>query len=347
MTDRRRAALVGAGVAGAAVAGGMVGRTLLRRRRDQHSVGPLAELPPQDLGTVRSFDGTELAVRAAGDPSSPVLLFVHGFSLDMTTWHGQWTGLSGRFRCVLFDQRSHGRSPAPESGDLSLAALGHDLAAVLDASSPDAPVVLVGHSMGGMSILAMAEAHPELFGSRVAGTVFVGTAASDVLRGAFGQVGELLRPRLGTMSQAAARVNRLRKAVLAGGADVGHVIARLTQFGPDAPPQLVNYVVGLAARAPSGVWTDGLAGLMELDLRHAVRHVTCPSLVIVGELDRVTPPSLAVALAGELPEGRLDIVERAGHMAMLEQPAAVNELLAAFADEVLVPAKPARGKRAK
>ena len=336
--SRRRTALVTAGIAAGAVAGGMIGRTVLnaRRRGDPEADELLSELPPDDLGPVRSSDGTVLAVRAAGDPSRPTIVFVHGFSLDMTTWHYQWTGLSGRFRCVLFDFRSHGRSARAAGGDLSPLAFGHDLAAVLE-TVRDGPVVLVGHSMGAMSMLAMAEMRPELFGNPIAGVVFVGSAASDLARGAFGSVTELLRPRLGSLRQAAGRVNRLRKAVLSSPADVGQMVARVTQFGTDASPHLVRYVVGLAARAPSEVWTDGLAGLMEMDLRHAIEHIGIPALVIVGEHDRMTPPSSSVALAGELPHGRLEVVEGAGHFPMMERHEDFNRRLASFAGQVLAP----------
>ena len=132
---KRRAAVLTAGLAVSAVAGGFAARTVLRRRRpDIEADEDLSVLPPDDLGFVESFDGTKLAVRAAGEPSNPMLVFVHGFSLDMTTWHHQWTGLSDRFRCVLFDLRSHGRSEPAASGDLSLSAMGRDVAAVIDAT---------------------------------------------------------------------------------------------------------------------------------------------------------------------------------------------------------------------
>ena len=336
--SRKRTALVTAGIAAGAVAGGVIGRTVLnsRRRPDPEADEHLSELPPEDLGPVRSFDGTELAVRAAGDPSKPTIVFVHGFSLDMTTWHYQWTGLSDRYRCVLFDFRSHGGSARAAGGDLSPLAFGHDLAAVLRAVG-DKPVLLVGHSMGAMSILAMAETQPELFGDPVAGVVFVGSAASDLVRGAFGSVTELLRPRLGSLRQAAGRVNRLRRYVLSSPADVAQLIARATQFGPDASPHLVRYVVGLAAKAPSEVWTDGLAGLMELDLRHAVQHIAVPAMVLVGEQDRMTPPASSVALAGELPKGRLEVIPGAGHFPMMEAHEEFNRRLASFAAEVLRP----------
>jgi pimeloyl-ACP methyl ester carboxylesterase len=337
--SRRQAALVTAGLAGAAVAG-VVGRTVLNaRRRSEPDGHDLGAFPPEDLGPVRSFDGTELAVRAAGPADGPLLVFAHGFSLDLTSWHYQWTGLAERFRCVLLDFRSHGRSGRAAAGDLSPAAFGHDLAAVLDSLPDGRSAVVVGHSMGAMAVLAMAEARPDLFGGRVAGAVFVGAATNDLVRGAMGAITELLRPRLGTIRQAARRMNRLREAVVSRPGDVGHLVARVTQFGHHVSPSVVDHVVALAARAPSEVWTDGLAGLVDLDLRHALRHVRVPALVVVGEHDRVTPPPSAVALAHRLPEGRLEMIPEVGHMPMLEAPEAFNERVAAFARPLLEPSR--------
>jgi pimeloyl-ACP methyl ester carboxylesterase len=346
---KRRAALFTAGLAVTAVAGGFAARTGLRRRRpDLEADEDLSELPPEDLGFVESFDGTNLAVRAAGDPANPVLVFVHGFSLDMTTWHHQWTGLSDRFRCVLFDLRSHGRSEPAASGDLSLSAMGRDVAAVIGATVGRRGAVVVAHSLGGMAVLAAGDAHPDLFGGKVRGVVLIGTAASDLLRGVMGSVTGLLRPRLGSLSQAADRVNRLRRHVVAGRGDVGVLIARATQFGPHAPPDVVNHVVALAAQARSQVWTDGLAEIMNVDLRHALEQVTVPTLVVVGDHDRVTPPAAAMLLVGELPDARLQIVEGAGHLPMLERPETLNHLIAGFASQALLPrtAKRRRGPAA-
>ena len=345
--SRKRAAVVTAGIAAGAVAGGVIGRTVLnarRRRGHPQEHEQLSLLPPDDLGPVRSFDTTELAVLADGDPSDPPIVFVHGFSLDLTTWHYQWTHLSDRYRCVLFDFRSHGRSARAVAGDLSPTAFAHDLAAVLDAAI-DRPAVLVGHSMGAMSMLLMSESRPDLFFERVAGLVIVGSSASDLVRGAMGSVTELLRPRLGSLGQAARRVNRLRRVVLSSPVDVGQIVARATQFGPDAPPHVVNYILGLAGRAPSAVWTDGLANLMEIDLRHTLPHIEVPALVLVGEHDRMTPPSAAVALAGEMPTGRLEVIERAGHFPMMEAHEEFNRRLEAFVEPILRGQRRRRGTR--
>jgi pimeloyl-ACP methyl ester carboxylesterase len=333
---RRRTALVTAGIAAGAVAGGMLGRTVLnarRRRGDPQAHEALSVLPPEDLGMIRSFDGTELAVRTAGDRSQLAIVFAHGFGLDMTTWHDQWTGLSDRYRCVLFDFRSHGRSARAAGGDVSPAAFGHDLAAVLDAVSTEGRVLVVGHSMGSVAVLAAAESRPDLFGERIAGCVFAGAASSGLLRGAVGSIAGLMRPRL-SLRDAGSRVNRLRRDIVSARADVGSLIARATQFGPDASPHVVSYVLGLAARAPTEIWTGALAGLMDMDLRDAVQHIRVPALVLVGERDRVTPLASADALATELPEGRLEIVEGAGHFPMMEASEEFNRRLDAFAQDV-------------
>ena len=346
---KKRTALISAGVAAGAIAAGAVGSVVVRRRHAQVDEGIFWDLPPEDLGDVTSFDGTTIAVRAAGPPEAPVILFVHGFSLDATTWYEQWVDLSVDFRCVVMDHRGHGRSGRAANGDLSLRAMGRDVAAVLDLVSPERAAVLVGHSMGAMSILGMAEQRPELFGTRVAGVVLIGAASSDLLQGAMGSVTELLRPRLGTIASAAKRVDRLRKAVLASPADVRGAVARLTQFGPDAPQHVVDHVVRLAQNASSDVWTDGLSSLMEMDLRHAVPLVTVPALVVVGEHDRVTPPASAVGLTGALTDARLVVLEGAGHMAMLERPIELDREIRLFAIAALgldAPHPPRRKRKA-
>ncbi len=253
----------------------------------------------------------------------------------MSVWHEQWMDLADDFRCVLMDHRSHGASGEAVHGDLSIRAMGRDVAAVLDALPPDRPVVVIGHSMGAMAIIAMAEQRPELFGPRVAGVALIGASSSDLFRGAMGSVAGLLRLRLGTFATAARRVDLLRRAVLASPADVGGVFARMTQFGPEAPPHLVDHVVGLAERARPEVWTDGLAELMDMDLRHALPRVRVPAIVIVGQHDRVTPPATAVELVGGLPDATLVVVEHAGHMAMLERPVEVNHDIRVFARRCL------------
>ena len=334
---RKRAAVIGASIAAGAIVAGAVGRTLVRRTTEHDLEPRLEELPPEDLGSIESFDGTRIAVRAAGDADAPVLMFVHGFSLDMTTWHEQWTDLSSDFRCVLMDLRGHGRSGTPGPASLSLRALARDIGVVLDVVAPDRPAVVIGHSMGGMATIALAEQRPELFGERIAGLVLIGSSSTDLVRAALGSLTSVLRPGKVSFGVAARSVDRARRAVFASPGDLRGAAVRLTQFGPDAPVELVEHMVRLAGRASTSVWTDGLSGLMEMDLQHALPRVTIPALVVVGQHDRVTPAAAAVALTGELPDARLVVLEGAGHAAMLERPAELDREIRAFAGPLLAP----------
>jgi pimeloyl-ACP methyl ester carboxylesterase len=327
-SGRRRWKKVAAWAAGVTVgtaAGVVAGRALIRRDRgriDPEQGEQLAELPPDDLGPVVSHDGTLLHVRAAGDPAAPAIVFAHGFSLDMTTWHYQWRAWSTRYRCVLFDHRGHGRSSTSASRDYTLQAMGGDIRAVLDAAAPDGPVVLVGHSMGGMAILAFAEAYPEEFRGRVAGLILADTAAAEVVRGLLGGVlGRLTGSRLPE-----ARAERVRGFMKEGRSDLAYVFARMTNFGHKASPWLVDYIAAISGQAPVEVWTDSLAGILALDFRHALEHVRVPALVIVGDVDRITPPASARALADALPEARLVVLEGAGHLTMLERHEQFNRV---------------------
>jgi pimeloyl-ACP methyl ester carboxylesterase len=223
--------------------------------------------------------------------------------------------------------------------------MGRDIAAVLEAVAPDRQVVVVGHSMGAIATLAMAEVRPDVLATSVAGIVLVGTSASELVRGAMGSITDLVRPRLGSIRTAAQRVDRLRKAVLASPTDLRGAVVRLTQFGPDAPRHVVEHVVHLAERASSEVWTDGLAGLLETDLRHVLPRIRQPALVVVGEHDRVTPPASGLELAAALPDGRFVLLQHAGHIAMMERPVELDREIRAFSAAVLANTHPPRPRR--
>ncbi len=218
--DPETAAVIGAGIAAGALAAGAVGRTLVRRRVEHDLEAHRWDLPPEDLGDFESFDGTRIAVRAAGDAAAPVLLFVHGFSLDMTTWHEQWVDLSTDFRCVLMDQRGHGRSGAPAHGNLSLGRWAATSARCSTSWRLTGLPWSWATAWEAWRAIALAEQRPELFGPRIAGLILVGSSSTDLIRGAMGSLTDLLRPRLGSFGTAARRADRLRRAVLASPGDL-------------------------------------------------------------------------------------------------------------------------------
>jgi pimeloyl-ACP methyl ester carboxylesterase len=337
-----RRALIAAGITTAGVAAAVVAeRALARRLRsrpDPERDEALAERPGQRID-VSSFDGTRLAGHIVGPAQSPTLVFVHGFSQNLTFWHYQWRSLSRSYRCVLFDQRGHGLSAPAADGDYSLDALGRDLRCLLDSLAPSGPVALLGHSLGGMSILSLAALHPEEFGGRVRAAVLSDTAAADLLSQAVGGLGDAVGRFVVAPARALRRrpvaAERIRAQAFRGRGDLAFLIARATGFGPGASPSVVDHVVRMSGATPVEAWTDLAVSLVEVDLGHAVEHVRVPTLVVVGELDRLTPPASAAVLVGRLPEGRLAVIPGAGHAAPLERYREWNRVVRGFLDVAL------------
>jgi pimeloyl-ACP methyl ester carboxylesterase len=339
-----RKALIGAGIAlGAAAVGVAAERYAVRRARsrpDPERGESLAERPGSEQ-RVTSFDGTELAVNVIGPEGAPTLVFAHGITLDMTAWHFQWRDLSDEYRCVMYDQRGHGRSAKPENGDYSVEALGRDLKAVLDATGTDAPVVLVGHSMGGMSIVSFAELFPEEFETRIQAVVLANTAAADVVKEVLGglaaRVGKFILPTPKRLLSKPERAFWVRSGALGLSPDIAFLVVRLTNFGSDASPSVVDHVASIAGQAPAEVWTDLIVSVAEINLAHALEHITVPTLVLVGDVDRITPPASALAVKRKLPKGRMVVLRDAGHCAMLERHDLFNRAVRDFLSEALQP----------
>jgi pimeloyl-ACP methyl ester carboxylesterase len=330
-------------------AGVTLERTLIgrdRRREDPEAGEPFGAIrgTPTKL---TSHDGTKLYVEELGQ--GPCLVFAHGFSLTQDAWHYQRRDLPGRYRCVFFDQRGHGRSGRPGKDDYSLPALAGDLKAVLDWTGEDR-VVVVTHSMGGIAALQLAEQFPEELGGRVAGLVLIGSTYLDTVRGMTAAVSAwgsawaqrtLITGAFRFMGQDPARANQLRRR----GSDLGYLGTRLFGFGSDPSPSQVAFIDQTLAGTDVEVWAKVFPSLIDFDLSESLEAVSVPALIATGDKDRLTPPAAARHMADKIPGSRLLILEDAGHCAFLEEHEALNAEIAAFADEVLIPAKAAARKR--
>ena len=168
-----------AGVAGIAALGGMAAvgaaRNIARKsvvgRPDPHADVDLTALYRERGTTVTADDGLDLAVRivdlgtvSEGSVPDLTIVFVHGFSLRLSSWHFQREQLAAEwhdrnYRLVFFDHRGHGESDPAPTETCTIAQLADDAAAVIRATVPVGPVVLVGHSMGGMTLMGLARRH--------------------------------------------------------------------------------------------------------------------------------------------------------------------------------------------
>jgi pimeloyl-ACP methyl ester carboxylesterase len=329
--------LVAAAV-GLAAAGTGTAVTLRRRSRgpapQPTSAAGLGLPLPGEKRAVETDDGVRLAAVTRGKGELTVV-FCHGWAGDSRAWHYQWQGLSGHGRLVAYDQRCHGRSGcAPAAGD-AIGRLGADLAEVLDALAPSGPVALVGHSMGGMTIMALAAAHPELFGDRVVAVALLATSAGRLAEVTFGlpallsavakRVVPWAVPQLG---RRAALVDRSR------GAMPPEVVRLLTQtfgFRSHVPPAAVELLTDMIARTPFSVIADFYPAFARHDKLEAIGVLRkVETLVLAADRDLVTPREHSRAIAGEVPGAELVVVPHSGHMVMLEHPDLVTAALAGW-----------------
>lgn len=323
--------------AGAVVAAERIAVGRLRGQPDPEAAEPLGKLRGRPL-TVLAEDGVKLHVEVDGPEDAPLsILFCHGYTLSQDCWHFQRRDLAGQ-RLVFWDQRDHGKSGRSERGVASVHQLGMDLHTVLTAAVPgDRPVVLVGHSMGGMTIMALAEQHPGLFGSKVAGVALISTAARGLNQGSPWMPAPI-RPVLSRALPAVlGGAAKGRRAVLVEqsrrvSADLAFLGTRYIGFGDsDVSPAVITFLEHMIRDTPIEVVSQFGRALLECDMRDALPVLgRVPVSVLVGDKDRLIAPKLGIELATRIPGSQLVWVPGAGHALILERPDVVNEAIAAL-----------------
>jgi pimeloyl-ACP methyl ester carboxylesterase len=327
---------VAAAGAGAVIAAEKIAVGRLRLRPDPAAGEPLGQLRGRAL-TVLADDGVALHAEISGPDDAPVtIIFSHGYTLNQDIWHYQRQALAGAARLVFWDQRGHGRSGRERAArdHVSIDQLGADLAAVLAATVPgDSPVVLVGHSMGGMTIMALAGRCPELFGTKIVGAVLISTAASGIDPAAWlpGPLRPVIRQTTPALlrgvshGRPAAVIERSRQAA----GDIAFLSTRFIAFGdPGISPTIVDFLERIIRATPVEVVADFYLALIEHDQRAALDVLgRVPTVVLTGDRDRLVSSRLTREVAAGIPGADLIVVPGAGHLLILERPEAANEAI--------------------
>ncbi|MGH1563567.1 alpha/beta fold hydrolase [Mumia sp. DW29H23] len=263
--------------------------------------------------TVLATDGAPLHVEVeepddADAYARPTIVFCHGWVLDLDCWHYQRAALRGRARMVLWDQREHGTSGDSTPERCTLDQLGDDLKSVIDAVAPEGPLILVGHSMGAMTVMSFAAQYGDLVRERVDGVVLMGTSAGDLIRPR--DPVALLQPwlpRFGPLVGAARRLD-------------SYPVTRAFAVGPDSPAKYADMTDEMIARARTRALWDFSANFVDLDLYAALPVLPGRrTLVMGGTKDRLTPFRHSRRLAELIEGSELVAYEGAGHMMMLER----------------------------
>ncbi len=327
----QRNAGIAAGVSASVVGLGYFGAKALARldRRRYKIEGDLVQLaesalsdpPGTRTSSIATHDGGRMFVRDIGSKRSPVIVLLHGVTLDGSIWSNQLADLAAEFRVIAPDWRGHGHSTAGREG-FGLDLLAKDLATLLDALNLH-NVVLVGHSMGGMAVMHFCHEAPEMLREQVIGIVFESTAASDVASG------PLTAPlKLGRFL-ARQRPDAIGRLAQPPG-DVGYVTARFG-FGKAPSPVWVEQTRILLDNMAPVPLAKSVLSLLDHDARDTLRTLEMPVLVLVGTNDLVTPLVRSKEIAELISHARLQTFEDAGHLLMLERREELSGDLREFA----------------
>jgi 3-oxoadipate enol-lactonase len=263
----------------------------------------------------RKIGGVELAWEEAGQ-GLPVLL-LHAFPLNRGMWEPQRESLAGRYRVITPDFRGHGESEIPPE-DSTMERLAEDVRGLLDALGLER-VVLSGLSMGGYVAFAFYRRYPE----RVLALILADTRASaDSEEG-----------RRGRAELAAVAEKEGSPAV------AEHMLPKLLATSThEQQPQVVAAVRAMIhTTRPAGI-ARALRGMAARpDSQDLLAKIQCPTLVVVGGEDTLTPPADSETLAKAVPGARLELIPGAGHLSNLEQPARFNDLLHDFLSSLRAP----------
>jgi pimeloyl-ACP methyl ester carboxylesterase len=296
--------------------------------------------PPVSRGegrTVVGPDGSELRVETFGREGAPTLVLTHGWGLDSTVWRYARADLADRFRLIVWDLPGLGKSKGPGDGRHTLERYAENLRAVT--ATAGGPVVLVGHSIGGMTIQTLAALHPELLGSEVKGIVLLNTthlrpiettawsglikALWPVLLSPVAKLMIVLEPLFHLMAW---------QSYLSGNA---HMAVRIGGFGKHVTRSQLEHTTFLSVKHRPGVQAKGDFAMMDWDVTKKLPSVRVPTLVVVGERDLLTRPDAGERIAALIPGARLERMEGCGHMGFYEYAEPYNRAIAGFAEPLL------------
>lgn len=295
--------------------------------------------------SVTTPDGLALAARQIGpEVADMTVILLHGLLGDRHSWRCQTDHLSSRhpdIRIIAYDQRGHGRSGRGCALSNTLGQLARDLDAVIDSTTPNGYIVLIGHSMGAMTILQYLQHHQSRNTHRITGVGLIAAAAADITRHGLGR---FLATRLGGGACArAAHVPPSAESVRTTAVRATEPIWRLVAKKAPTLAALIN-----APQLP--IVAGFLDSISHFDGTAAYRTLRrTPTLIMCGTVDRVTPPHHSAAIAAAVSAAEFVDVPGAGHMLMLDRPDVVNDRLDALLERVrreLAPRPPTPAARA-
>ncbi|MGZ4528215.1 MAG: alpha/beta fold hydrolase [Mycobacterium sp.] len=317
----------------ATIVGASARRSMTQRAaslEDPYATEDFDRLDDDRSYVVTTPDGVPLAVREAGPADARVtMVFVHGFCLRMGAFHFQRTRLPDQLgrdvRMVFYDQRGHGRSGEADPETYTLTQLGRDLESVLKVAAPSGALVLVGHSMGGMTVLSHARQFPDQYGRRIVGAALISSAAEGVARSPLGEI--LKNPALEAFRFTARSAPKLmHRGRNVSRSVIGPVLRAASYSDLHVSRSLDAFSQRMMNGTPIPTMVEFLDALEHHDETAGLwTLLRIPTLVACGDHDLLTPDEYSRRMAACMPQSELVIVDGASHLALLDKPDAIND----------------------
>ena len=287
-------------------------------------------------GTVQRIqrpDGSALQVEFYGPEDGQPIILSHGWGPNSTIWYYAKRQLSDRFRVIVWDLPGLGKSTRPKNNDYSIEKYARDLEAVV-AIAGDKPVILLGHSMGGMINLTFSRLFPEHLGSRVAGLILVDTTYTNPVKTCIfsGLVRKLQKPLLEPLLYLTILLSPILWLMtwLSFLNGLLHISVELSGFkGTETRGQL-NFAALLSAFGSPGVLARGTLAMFNFEETKTLATINVPVLVVCGASDIATKPVASDRMKAELPQAELVTIKPGGHMVLMEKNQFFSEVVSTF-----------------
>ncbi len=275
---------------------------------------------PWMVDRLSSPTGSDLHIQKTGPEDAPVLLLTHGWGLDLTIWRALGDTLGRRYRVVAWDLPGLGASKAPAMSAIGLDLFASDLAAIL--RTIDGPVILTGHSIGGMTIQTLLRDDPDLVRDKVAGLVLLNTTYTNPLKTmALSGLAQAVRaPMLEPSLWATIILSPLAQlsawqSYFSGAAHLANRVG----FASRVTRGQLEHTTLLTTRNSQAVSARGNLAMFRWDATNALALADVPTLVLGGQQDLVTKPEASQVMAATAPDAELRLVEQANHMGFVER----------------------------
>lgn len=283
------------------------------------------EFPQErDNGVVTQLDrpdGTQLHVECFGKADGIPVILTHGWGLDSREWLRVRRELENRCRVIVWDLPGLGRSKGPDNLDWSLKKLAGDLQQVVRFVGSQ-PVILVGHSIGGMIILTYCETYPEEMSRRIAAIVLGQTTYKNPVETTswawfFRAIQKpLLEPLCYLMIGLAPIVWLMNWWSYCSGSV--HRTNHKSFFSGDESREELNFISKYAIQSWPAVVARGLLGMFRFDATSILPNISVPTIVIAGDRDSTCLPQASDQMAQSIPTSREIHLKNAEHGGIFE-----------------------------